>query len=249
MRVAGGEHSGQEAKVAKRKRVKTRKVEARSTVGKGLIDNTHKMMKSSARSGVQFLLQKDVPKEKKWVFGDDYRIQQELTNVVTNAIKYTLQGSITLQVSWTVDSLMQLECIDTGPGTPKSKQENLFEWFVHRGGAPQTGLGLNIAKEIVTIFGGTIKFESDPTVKPGTTCHILLPLELCGQQPDEEVQAMDEAKPMITQKEKEDGCATLWSLLKKNSGYFFSFEIETSACQERRLASRMIKNHSQLLYF
>ena len=69
----------------------------------------------------------------------------------------------------------------------------MFEWFVQRGGAPGNGLGLNSGKQIVTIFGGTIKFESDPTVKPGTTCRILLPLELCEQQPDGEVQAMDEA--------------------------------------------------------
>ncbi len=81
--------------------------------------------------------------------------------------------------------MVQLECIDTGPGIPKGEQAKLFERFVQRGGAPGTGLGLYIAKEIVNMMGGSICFESDPTVKPGTTCRILLPLELCEQAEEE----------------------------------------------------------------
>lgn len=148
-----------------------------------LIDDTHKMMKSSVRPGVKFTVIKEIPKGRNWVLGDVHRIQQVLTNVLTNAIKYTLQGSITLIASWE-DELVQLECIDTGPGIPKSEQDRMFNRFVQRGGAPGTGLGLNIAQQIVTMMQGTIGFESDPTIAPGTTCRILLPLELC-EQPEE----------------------------------------------------------------
>jgi polar amino acid transport system substrate-binding protein/two-component system sensor histidine kinase EvgS len=149
-----------------------------------MIDETRRMMIASTRPGVELLTDKRVPKGRNWVLGDKHRIQQVLTNMVSNAVKYTLEGSITLTVSWK-DDFVQLECIDTGPGIPTGEQAKLFERFVQRGGAPGTGLGLYIAKEIVNMMGGSICFESDPTVKPGTTCRILLPLELCEQAEDE----------------------------------------------------------------
>lgn len=145
-----------------------------------LVDDSKKMMNSSVRKGVRLMTRKELSPEREWVLGDAHRIQQVLTNVLTNAIKYTLEGSITVAVSWQ-DSFVVLECIDTGPGIPKSEQERLFERFVQRGGAPGTGLGLNIAKQIVNMMHGTIWFESDPTVKPGTTCRIRLPLLLSEQ--------------------------------------------------------------------
>ncbi len=148
-----------------------------------LLDDSHKMMKSGVRPGVKFSVIKEIPKGHNWVLGDAHRIQQVITNVLTNAIKYTLKGSITLTVSWQ-DDFVQLECIDTGPGIPKNEQERMFDRFVQRGGAPGTGLGLNIAQQIVTMMQGTICFESDPTIEPGTTCRIVLPLELC-EQPEQ----------------------------------------------------------------
>ena len=95
-----------------------------------------------------------------------------------NSIKYTMVGSVTLVAGWEGD-LVRLECRDTGPGIPKEEQKNLFERFVKRGGAPGSGLGLAIAKQIVDLMQGSIHFDSDPTVKPGTTCIVLLPLRPC----------------------------------------------------------------------
>jgi len=89
-----------------------------------------------------------------------------------------------LQVSWE-DDTVKFECIDTGVGIPKSQQEALFQRFVQRGGAPGTGLGLAIAKHLVDLTGGSIRFESDPSLQAGTTCVVLLPLELC-KPPNEE---------------------------------------------------------------
>jgi hypothetical protein len=111
-----------------------------------------------------------------WVLGDKHRIQQVLTNVVANAVKYTVQGSIVLSVAWD-GAMVRFECADSGPGIPKSEQSRLFQRFVTRGGAPGTGLGLAIAKNIVDLAGGSIGFESDPSVKPGTTSVVKLPLE------------------------------------------------------------------------
>jgi CheY-like chemotaxis protein len=116
--------------------------------------------------------------DKDWVLGDSHRMQQILTNVITNAIKYTATGSITLSMKWR-GGMLRFECIDTGPGIPKEDQASLFMRFVQRGGAPGSGLGLAIAKHLVDLAGGTTGFESDPTIAPGTTCFVELPLELC----------------------------------------------------------------------
>ena len=77
--------------------------------------------------------------------------------------------------------MVRFECADTGPGIPKHVQAQLFKRFVRRGGAPGTGLGLAISKHIADLMHGTIYFESDPTVKPGATCTVLLPLTPCLQ--------------------------------------------------------------------
>jgi signal transduction histidine kinase/CheY-like chemotaxis protein len=151
-----------------------------------LVDGVYKMMLPLTRSGVQFLVEKVRLTGREWVVGDSHRIQQVLSNMITNAIKYTLSGSIALRVSWTIDEQVCFEVDDTGPGIPKSEQERLFERFVQRGGAPGTGLGLAISRQICEIMGGSIQFESDPTVKPGTTCRVILPLELYSRPTDED---------------------------------------------------------------
>jgi CheY-like chemotaxis protein len=142
-----------------------------------LIDGVHAMLLPSVRSGVEFTKSVHVG-GRDWVLGDQHRIQQVLTNVVTNSIKYTISGTIDMKLSWEGGSI-KFECVDTGPGIPKPQQDHLFHRFVQRGGAPGTGLGLAIAKQLVDLHNGSIRFESDPTVRSGTTCVVLLPLSLC----------------------------------------------------------------------
>lgn len=142
-----------------------------------LLDRVHKMLLPSVKPGVAF--SKEIcTSGKDWVLGDEHRIQQVLTNVITNAIKYTVAGTVKTRISWDGE-LVRFECVDTGPGIPKSEQEKLFHRFVQRGGAPGTGLGLAIAKHLVDLAGGTIRFDSDPTIKAGTSCIVEMPLSLC----------------------------------------------------------------------
>jgi len=144
-----------------------------------LVEDVRKMTLPSAKSGVEMRIEINIPSDKTdYVLGDVYRLQQVLNNLATNAIKYTSEGSITLVAGWERDRV-RLECQDTGPGIPKNEQDNLFERFVMRGGAPGSGLGLAIAKQIVDLMHGTIRFESDPSVRPGTSCIVLLPLLPC----------------------------------------------------------------------
>eukprot|EP00339_Tiarina_fusa_P000456 CAMPEP_0116998306 /NCGR_PEP_ID=MMETSP0472-20121206/1425_1 /TAXON_ID=693140 ORGANISM="Tiarina fusus, Strain LIS" /NCGR_SAMPLE_ID=MMETSP0472 /ASSEMBLY_ACC=CAM_ASM_000603 /LENGTH=1067 /DNA_ID=CAMNT_0004697421 /DNA_START=41 /DNA_END=3244 /DNA_ORIENTATION=- len=144
---------------------------------KKLLNNVHKMLLPSVRPGVGFEKVCNT-KGKDWVLGDAHRIQQVMTNVITNAIKYTVRGSVTLVMGWEDDNV-KFECVDTGPGIPKNEQEKLFQRFVQRGGAPGTGLGLAIAKHLVDLTGGSIRFDSDPTIKAGTNCVVLMSLPLC----------------------------------------------------------------------
>ena len=134
------------------------------------------MLLPAVKPAVQFSVDCQTTSISDWVLGDYHRLQQVLTNVVNNAIKYTQTGSIILRVAWK-GKMVVFEVVDTGPGIPKNAQKQLFERFVQRGGAPGTGLGLAISKHVVEIMNGTIRFESDPSVKRGTNCVISLPLE------------------------------------------------------------------------
>ena len=157
-----------------------------------LLDSVHKMLLPSVRPNVAFLTRCDTG-GKDWVLGDAHRIQQVMTNVITNAIKYTTSGSITLSIEWEGENV-KFECADTGPGIPKNEQKKLFERFVQRGGAPGTGLGLAIAKHLVDLTGGSIWFESDPSVRPGTSCIVVMPLPVSSPP---ESQANDEEHGLI----------------------------------------------------
>ena len=152
-----------------------------------LLEGVFSMLSPSVKSGVVFKKKVEVG-DRDWVLGDEHRIQQVFTNVVTNAIKYTNAGSITLELFWNKDCIEFL-CIDTGPGIPKKEQTKLFQRYVQRGGAPGTGLGLAIAKHLVDLCGGSIYFDSDPTVQAGTTCIVSLPLPLC--DPPENVEDLE----------------------------------------------------------
>tara|TARA_B110000305_G_C19271332_1_gene554636 strand:+ start:255 stop:614 length:360 start_codon:yes stop_codon:yes gene_type:complete len=110
------------------------------------------MLKPSVRPGVEFLYNADIGNSD-WALADAHRMQQIWTNIVTNAIKYTVTGSITLTVLWDGDILC-FSCSDTGPGIPKNQQDSIFKRFVQRGGAPGTGLGLAIAKHLVDLGKG-----------------------------------------------------------------------------------------------
>lgn len=142
-----------------------------------LLAEVRAMISPSVKPGVLFHTECN-SQGRDWVLGDERRIHQMITNVMTNAVRYTVSGSISINISWD-DNMVKLMCIDTGPGITKSGRQNLYQRFVERGGAPGTGIGLAITKHLVDLAGGTIVFESDPSVAVGTTCKVHLPLTSC----------------------------------------------------------------------
>lgn len=111
---------------------------------------------------------------------DPLRLQQIITNLLSNAIRYTEFGSVTLTCYSISDTQWMIVIIDTGIGIPLEEQPHVFEPF-YRGAsrAPKpdsTGLGLPIVKELVKLMQGEIFLESQVGV--GTTFTLILPLEV-----------------------------------------------------------------------
>ena len=126
-----------------------------------------------SESGVPF--QKDNPYQSLVVTLDKGRVQQILTNFVTNAVKYTKQGHIRVGYRQEPGELY-FYCEDTGTGIPKDKQEAVFERFVKLNDYVQgTGLGLSICKAIVEKCGGRIGVDSE--VGKGSTFWFRIPCQ------------------------------------------------------------------------
>ncbi len=111
------------------------------------------------------------------VFGDALRLNQMLTNLVSNAIHYTLPGGQVWVDIGQVNGCARISVHDTGQGIPSDHLSDLFQPFyrVHEDGNG-TGLGLYIVKEISELHGGRVSVES--TIGQGSTFTVTLPLIL-----------------------------------------------------------------------
>ena len=124
-------------------------------------------------------IDRDVPE---WQLGDGHRLQQVLTNLVSNAVKFTSSGFVALRVLVTeapAGRRLRLQVSDTGTGIRALDREKIFSPFTQLKdpGAPihGTGLGLTICRELVELMNGTIGVESREGV--GSTFYFELPLE------------------------------------------------------------------------
>jgi PAS domain S-box-containing protein len=105
------------------------------------------------------------------VVGDARRLRQVLVNLIGNAIKFTMQGGVTLRASLHSASENGIEVLfsvsDTGIGIAPDKQQSIFKPFTHSNGGSTrkygaTGLGLSISSRVVAMMGGKIWMESEP---------------------------------------------------------------------------------------
>jgi PAS domain S-box-containing protein len=112
------------------------------------------------------------------VNADESRIAEVLTNLIDNAIKYTDEGNVDVEIE-ADQSFVTIKIHDTGVGISEQDQKHLFEKFYRvdseltreKGG---TGLGLYIARNLVEMYGGSVWVESSP--QKGSTFAFKLPL-------------------------------------------------------------------------
>ena len=113
------------------------------------------------------------PEQEIWLHSDQNKIIQVLFNFMSNAIKNTQEGSITLQIG--IDySMVRITVADTGCGIPAEQLQVIFERFTKLNNFVQgTGLGLSICQTIADKLGGRIEVES--TYGKGSAFSLLLP--------------------------------------------------------------------------
>lgn len=121
--------------------------------------------------------------------GDAYRLQQVLLNLVSNALKFTSKGEISVDVRLLEykykKELIEIKVVDTGMGINSEFLNRMFDKFSQEnqtiakqfGG---TGLGLHICKQLVELMGGNISANSEPN--KGTTITIIIPLAVSKEQ-------------------------------------------------------------------
>ncbi|MEA2666341.1 MAG: hypothetical protein QOI11_3285, partial [Candidatus Eremiobacteraeota bacterium] len=132
----------------------------------------------------------DVPRR---AYGDAHRLRQVLLNLISNAVKFTSNGYVTVRavvdrVQAERTAVVRFSVSDTGIGMPPDAQARLFTPFrqADAGTARRyggTGLGLSIAKRLVELMGGEIGLESVPG--EGTTFWFTLPLERIDASPED----------------------------------------------------------------
>jgi PAS domain S-box-containing protein len=108
---------------------------------------------------------------------DRSRIDQVVTNLVGNAVKYGRGAPITVSISASTSGYLRLTVRDEGPGIPSEDQERIFGQFERAApskNVPGMGLGLWLVRRIVTAHGGTVTLESNPG--QGTTFAVILPM-------------------------------------------------------------------------
>ncbi|WP_162071398.1 MULTISPECIES: CHASE domain-containing protein [unclassified Lentimonas] len=121
---------------------------------------------------------KNLPEQ---LIGDPTRIKQIITNLISNALKFTSDGGVTLDISWQGDSNSgeaTIRVSDTGIGIPAEKLDHLFEKFTQADSSTTrefggTGLGLAICQQLTEHMHGRIHAES--TLGVGTSMHVSLP--------------------------------------------------------------------------
>ena len=138
---------------------------------KALLDQLESMFSIQVgERGLKFstFLAPDVPEV---LIGDHLRLRQVLTNLVSNAVKFTTKGFIAVYVELEQqkDGVATLHCRveDSGMGVSLEKQEEIFQTFVQADSSTTrnyggTGLGLSICKQLCVLMHGSIWMESDP---------------------------------------------------------------------------------------
>ncbi|MBD1849671.1 response regulator [Cyanobacteria bacterium FACHB-502] len=114
-----------------------------------------------------------------WIEADEGKLRQVLINLLDNAIKFTLYGSVTLRATFKSPAVLQFTVMDTGVGMAPEDLNSIFEAFMQTESSERSrqgsGLGLTISARLVQLMGGEINAESQPG--KGTALQFTLPYQ------------------------------------------------------------------------
>ena len=137
--------------------------------------------KEAERKRLEFVMDVD-KKLPTYLYGDVQKISQIMSNLLTNAVKYTSKGTIVFSVQILDNNVVHFEVSDTGSGIPDKEKEKIFESFeradlIRNRSIEGTGLGLAISNKLANLMGSRIQVESqyglgsvfwfDVAMKPG----------------------------------------------------------------------------------
>ena len=170
------------------------KIEKVSFNFKDLIESTCKPLEPNAENkGIELNWDVEDVLDNNYV-SDPYRLKQILTNLISNAIKFTQEGSV--EVSAKIeDGSIEVSVLDTGIGIAKNKQKAVFKEFTqaHSGIEKKfggTGLGLTIAKKMLRLLDGKITLDSEEN--KGSIFTITIPAIKSGVE-----KAVEQALPVL----------------------------------------------------
>jgi signal transduction histidine kinase len=146
------------------------------TVIKSVVDDSKSLIKPQVK--IEIKLDKDI----KDIYNDMGKYRQIIQNLLSNALKFTHEGSISLSIRLDKETNMFLTSVrDTGIGIPEAEMENIFAEFRQVDGSTTrkyegTGLGLTICQRLTRLMGGEIEVASKEN--EGTVFHLTLPCDI-----------------------------------------------------------------------
>lgn len=149
-------------------------------VGEFAVSVAREVRSEADAKGLRLLV--DAPEEPIFVVADPARIDQVLTNLLTNAVRHTKHGTVrlTLHPYDKAQGSLRFDVSDTGPGVDKDRIPTLFDPYTrfgemtHKGDG--AGLGLAIVRSVLRYLDGRVRVSSEPG--EGTTFEVVIPAEL-----------------------------------------------------------------------
>ncbi len=136
-------------------------------------------IKRRGQLNIKLYLNEGISDKKTMILTDAFRLRQVLINLVGNGIKFTDRGFVEFGYELKNEEVLQFYIKDTGIGLPKGKEQEVFERFSKFSNDKQkmlyggTGIGLSIARDVVSLMGGKIWVESEEKV--GSTFYFTIP--------------------------------------------------------------------------
>lgn len=163
---------------------------------------------------LSFVIEESTPRR---LYGDDIRIKQIITNILTNAVKYTPKGSVQLRLQFQknesdedmIDLIVAVE--DTGIGIKEEDKQAVFESFKRVDSQVNkhiegTGLGMNITMSLLELMNGRLELESE--YQKGSTFTVIIPQRVIDKEPIGEI---DMEKTSFAGRSEDDDKTTLYA--------------------------------------